>query len=70
VCYEQTGLIHFIDLWRKHDYLAGKNVTVSLPDQIILGEAQGIADTGELLVFDQNAVMLQLAYGETSVRVC
>lgn len=66
--YQTEGLTPFISVWQQHDYLAGKKVTVHLPDKIINGTMCGITATGELLLQDEENVEQRFSYGEVSVR--
>ncbi|MCC2666430.1 MAG: biotin--[acetyl-CoA-carboxylase] ligase [Gammaproteobacteria bacterium] len=66
--YQKQGLRAFIQEWRQHDFLIGKGVTVSMPQKIVLGQAQGISDSGELLVLDEAKNLQRFCYGEVSVR--
>lgn len=66
--YQTQGLLAFIDEWRQHDFLAGKEVTVCTPEKIILGKVQGINEHGELLVLDEMQAIQRFCYGEVSVR--
>jgi BirA family biotin operon repressor/biotin-[acetyl-CoA-carboxylase] ligase len=66
--YQEKGLSGFIQEWRQHDFLVGKDVTISMPQKIVLGKAQSISDSGELLVLDDAKNLQRFCYGEVSVR--
>ena len=66
--YQEKGLSGFIQEWRQHDFLANKNVTVIMPQKTILGQAKGISESGELLVWDNTNSLQRFCYGEVSVR--
>jgi len=66
--YQEKGLSGFIQEWRQHDFLADKNVMVTMPHKTILGQAKGISESGELLVLDNTNNLQQFSYGEVSVR--
>lgn len=66
--YQAQGLLAFMDEWRQHDCLAGKEVTVYTPEKIIHGKVQGINEQGELLVLDEMQTIQRFCYGEVSVR--
>jgi BirA family biotin operon repressor/biotin-[acetyl-CoA-carboxylase] ligase len=66
--YSKKGLTAFIDEWRQHDFLAGKEVIVYTSEASIIGWAQGINEQGELLVLDKSQRLQQFCYGEVSVR--
>lgn len=48
--YDEAGLPVFMDDWRQHDWLHGREITVDMPDKQVTGEAAGINDDGMLLV--------------------
>ena len=48
--FEEYGLGEFMDDWRRHDWLRGREVTVDLPDKQVTGVAAGIGEDGSLLV--------------------
>ncbi len=66
--YQIKGLAVFMDEWRQHDFLAGKEVVVHTPEKIIVGIAQGINEQGELLVLDEMQTIQHFCYGDVSVR--
>ena len=66
--YQTEGLAAFMDIWREHDFLAGKEVTVHMPEKVLLGIAQGINEQGELLVVDHTQALHCFCYGDVSVR--
>jgi len=48
--FEESGLAGFMDDWRRHDWLRGREITVELPDRNLTGVAAGVAEDGTLLV--------------------
>jgi BirA family transcriptional regulator, biotin operon repressor / biotin---[acetyl-CoA-carboxylase] ligase len=48
--FEGSGLAGFMDDWREHDWLQGREITVDLPGKQVTGIAAGIGDDGTLLV--------------------
>ena len=52
--FEEYGLTEFMDDWRRHDWLLGREVTVDLPDKQITGVAAGVGEDGSLSVDTSN----------------
>jgi BirA family biotin operon repressor/biotin-[acetyl-CoA-carboxylase] ligase len=50
VDYEACGFAAFGSQWSEHDWLFGREVTISTPGRQITGTGAGIADDGALLV--------------------
>jgi biotin-(acetyl-CoA carboxylase) ligase len=48
--FEEQGFDAFADIWRNHDWLRGRKVTVRQPGGSICGTALGIDSDGALLV--------------------
>jgi len=48
--FAESGLAPFLDDWRQHDWLRGREITVDMPDRQVTGIAAGVADDGTLLV--------------------
>lgn len=48
--FDECGLAGFIDEWRDHDWLRGKEIVVEMPDRQVTGIAAGVDDRGVLLV--------------------
>ncbi len=48
--FDEQGLPAFVDEWRRHDWLRGREITVDLPDRQVTGIAAGVDDSGVLLV--------------------
>ncbi len=48
--FDEHGLAAFMDDWRKHDWLCGREITVDMPDRQVSGIAAGVDDSGVLLV--------------------
>lgn len=66
--YERSGFNYFIDAWKMYDAYFDKEVIVTLGDKIILGVAQGVSRTGELLVMTHSG-MQSFNGGEVSLRI-
>ena len=65
--FEATGLQPFLEEWRRYDIVAGCQIDLQLPNEIISGRACGIDDGGALLVETVNG-RRRFASGEVSVR--
>ena len=65
--YIASGLHGFLHQWQLLDYLAGREVKVLLADNDIIGMAQGISETGELIVQVGGKVQ-RFSSGDVSVR--
>lgn len=50
VQFEALGFDSFVETWREHDWLFGKQITVAMTNQNITGTAAGVDDDGALLV--------------------
>lgn len=48
--FDECGLAVFMDEWRAHDWLRGREITVDLPNREVTGIAAGVDDSGVLLV--------------------
>lgn len=48
--FDEYGLEGFMDEWRRHDWLRGKEIVVDMPDCQVAGIAAGVDDSGVLLV--------------------
>jgi BirA family biotin operon repressor/biotin-[acetyl-CoA-carboxylase] ligase len=48
--FAESGLAAFMDDWRQHDWLRGREITVDMPDKQVTGMAVGVDDDGMLLV--------------------
>lgn len=66
-CLQTSGLKHFIDQWRVVDALYGQAITVSTSTGIITGLANGIDETGRLILIDANNDVQHLSSGETTI---
>lgn len=66
--FDVAGLQPFLDEWRQHDVLKGREVDLTLPNENISGKACGIDDTGALLVDTIHGCRRFLS-GDVSVRV-
>lgn len=62
-----SGLKPFLSHWEKFDALYGQLITVSTPAGQITGRADGIDDTGRLILIDCNQHIHFLSSGETSL---
>ncbi len=50
VAYEVDGFAPFLQRWREHDWLLGRELTVETPQHILTGVGAGIGDDGALLL--------------------
>lgn len=66
--FEVKGLQPFLDEWRRHDMVDGRDVDLLLANEVIQGTARGI-DAGGALLVDTAAGRRRFASGEVSVRV-
>jgi BirA family biotin operon repressor/biotin-[acetyl-CoA-carboxylase] ligase len=55
--FDEYGLATFMDEWRRHDWLRGKQIVVDLPDRQVAGIAAGVDDDGVLLVETSNGTV-------------
>ena len=62
-----NGLSIFLEEWNNFDYLAGKNISVTQPSQIISGVSCGINPLGHLILQDKLGINHVLSSGDTSV---
>lgn len=65
--YETAGLRHFMERWERFDRLKGKPVKIIMSHKEVFGIAEGIDDTGAILV-NQNGVTEKFHAGEVSLR--
>lgn len=66
--FEREGLAPFQEAWREHDVMAGKSVQLHLPTGVIHGKAQGIDDSGALMLLVGDELR-RFASGEISLRM-
>jgi BirA family biotin operon repressor/biotin-[acetyl-CoA-carboxylase] ligase len=66
--FEAAGLQPFLEEWRRHDIVAGCQIDLHLPNEIVSGMACGIDEGGALLVDTVNG-RRRFASGEVSVRI-
>jgi BirA family biotin operon repressor/biotin-[acetyl-CoA-carboxylase] ligase len=52
--FDEYGLAAFMDEWRRHDWLRGKEIIVDMPDGQLTGIAVGVDENGVLLVETPN----------------
>ena len=48
--FAESGLAPFMEEWRQHDWLRGRQIVVDMPDKQVAGAAAGVGDDGTLLV--------------------
>ncbi|MDH5301682.1 MAG: bifunctional biotin--[acetyl-CoA-carboxylase] ligase/biotin operon repressor BirA [Gammaproteobacteria bacterium] len=65
--YQQHGMAKFLVEWRRYDLVSGREVSLHLPDRVVTGYAQGIDETGALLVRTEQGVQ-RFVSGEVSLR--
>ena len=63
------GFASFIPTWQQTDYLKNKLITVSQPNGLLSGKANGIDESGQLMLIDEMGVTHYLSSGDTSLRV-
>lgn len=61
------GLSVFIEEWNRHDYLAGKSISVNQNTQTLTGTARGITSEGLLILEEASGKHHYLASGDTSL---
>jgi len=66
--FQHHGLEPFLEEWRQHDLVLGRNVQLRLPDRTIAGTVQGIDSNGALLM-NSDGVLCRFSSGEVSLRV-
>lgn len=66
--FENTGLQPFLEEWRRHDVIAGCEVDLHLPGEVVTGTVYGIDDSGALLV-DTLQGRRRFSSGDVSVRI-
>jgi BirA family biotin operon repressor/biotin-[acetyl-CoA-carboxylase] ligase len=66
--FEAEGLQPFLEEWRCHDIVDGREVDLRLANEVIRGTARGI-DAGGALLVDTDTGRRRFASGEVSVRV-
>ncbi|MBS0351957.1 MAG: biotin--[acetyl-CoA-carboxylase] ligase [Proteobacteria bacterium] len=64
----QGGFDSFFDLWRKYDYLFGKKIQITQPQNVLTGWMQGISTKGELLLKDDRGQVHHCING--SIQIC
>lgn len=64
----QHGFASFIAKWHQADYLQGKKITVSHLTGSLSGRANGVNETGQLIVIDEMEVTHYLSSGDTSLH--
>jgi BirA family biotin operon repressor/biotin-[acetyl-CoA-carboxylase] ligase len=66
--FEAEGLHPFLEEWRCHDLVDGRDVDLRLANEVICGTARGVDASGALLV-DTDTGRRRFASGEVSVRI-
>ena len=66
--FEAQGLQPFLEEWRRHDIVDGRDVDLQLAGEVIRGTARGI-DAGGALLVDTATGRRRFTSGEVSVRV-
>ncbi len=66
--FERVGLEPFLGEWRRHDLIDGRDVSLQLPNERILGRACGV-DSGGALLVQTDTGRRRFASGEVSLRV-
>ena len=65
--FSKQGFEIYRKQWQARDYLFGRTITLSNPHGQLTGQAQGVDDTGHLLLLDTQGVMHTLSSGDTSL---
>jgi BirA family biotin operon repressor/biotin-[acetyl-CoA-carboxylase] ligase len=66
--YQTQGLRPFLDCWRQHNTLCGKEIMVHTPMEKIMGVMMDISAQGELLLKRADGEILRFQCGEVSIR--
>ena len=66
--FESQGMQPFMEEWRQHDMVAGRQIELQLPDEVICGKGCGIDPAGALLV-ETSTGCRRFASGEVTIRV-
>ena len=66
--FESDGMAPFMDEWRRHDIVEGRQIELQLPDEVITGKGCGIDPGGALLVETPTGCR-RFASGEVTIRV-
>jgi len=66
--FEAHGMQPFMEEWRQHDLIAGRQIELQLPNEMIRGKGCGIDPAGALLV-ETSTGRKRFASGEVSIRV-
>ena len=64
--FENDTLIHYLDNWRSHDCMAGKEVDIFIGEKSFTGIVKGIDDNGLLVLKDKQGSLRTFASGEVS----
>jgi BirA family biotin operon repressor/biotin-[acetyl-CoA-carboxylase] ligase len=65
----KNGFASFIKKWQQVDYLQGKMINVSHLSGLLNGVANGVNETGQLLLNDEKGLTHCLSSGDTSLHV-
>ncbi len=66
--FQEKGFSAFKDAWQSCDAFAGQRVALSAGDQVIVGVAAGVSESGAVLITDEDGVITAHAGGEISLR--
>ena len=66
--FESNGMQPFMEEWRQHDLVDGRQIELQLPNEVITGTGCGIDPAGALLV-ETSQGCKRFASGEVSIRV-
>jgi len=68
--FENNGFKPFIERWREKDYLEGKRASwCSVRKEIVEGYGEGLAESGEYFIRDDNGKLHQVLSGDISLAV-
>ncbi len=66
--FEKEGFVQFLEPWRKRDFLQGKQASwCSINREMVIGCAEGLADSGEYYIRDQDGKLHQILSGDVSL---
>jgi BirA family biotin operon repressor/biotin-[acetyl-CoA-carboxylase] ligase len=68
VLFESKGLLPFLPMWHKRDYLYGKRIWATTESTSISGKAMGITDHGCLKIQQDNHEIMTFSVGDISLH--
>ena len=61
--FEEEGMPFFLKVYKKHDYLLSRHISIKSGDMILQGRACGLSTRGYLLLKDENAQIVEVKSG-------